>query len=75
MTEAMMTFVHRIRIGIYIALFVTITLVALKPYLFASPPQTETSDSNGESDEFWPADMIPHPMPPENPKDDNENWA
>lgn len=64
MTEAMMTFVQRIRAGIYLSLFIAITFLALQPYLHASPCQCETSDSNGESSEFWPADMVPHPHPP-----------
>lgn len=27
-------------------------------------PNTETSDSQGESKEFWPPDMVPHPSLP-----------
>jgi len=24
---------------------------------------------------FWPPDMVPHPMPPESPSNDDDNWA
>lgn len=26
--------------------------------------ESEVNDSNGEQNEFWPPDMIPHPNPP-----------
>lgn len=43
--------------------------------LCAAYPALTQEDSNGEKDEFWPPDIVPHPHPPEKPKDDNENWA
>lgn len=27
-------------------------------------PKIEVEDSNGEKEEFWPPDMVPHPHPP-----------
>lgn len=36
-------------------------------------PHTSSEDSDGEQDEFWPPDMVPHPRPPEQPADDG--WA
>ena len=43
-----------------------LTLIAA--LIFCAPafavPDCEVDDSNGEQNEFWPADMVPHPHPP-----------
>lgn len=30
----------------------------------AAEPNIEIADDEGEKNEFWPADMVPHPHPP-----------
>lgn len=64
MIEAMMTFVQRIRAGIYISLFLVLAFLAIKPLLHATPIRCEVDDTSGEQNEFWPPDMVPHPHPP-----------
>lgn len=46
----------------YLAFFL-LTLGVLFNLAIASP-QTSQDDSNDEQEEFWPADMIPHPHIP-----------
>lgn len=47
----------------------------------AAMPYVEVQDSDGESSEFWPPDLIPHPNPPwEQPSqkpdpNDPRNWS
>lgn len=77
--------VHGIRIGIYIAFFVALGIIALKP-LFQSVKSKRPAWIVGRYSEmslasqgisplvkkFWPPDMVPHPHPPQPPpKDDN----
>lgn len=66
MTEAMMMFVQKVRAGIYISLFIVLAFMAIHSYVHAHPTDAEVSDSDGESSEFWPPDMVPHPHPPGN---------
>lgn len=44
-------------------LYVILTGFLMVNLGFASP-QGEAKDPQPESEEFWPADMVPHPHPP-----------
>jgi len=58
MTEKTLTFVHIVRICFYCAAFLVIAykFILPNPILKAAIPEHEC---------FWPPDMIPHPMPPD----------
>lgn len=33
---------------------------------YCNNPEAETDNSSGPENEFWPADLVPHPHPPWN---------
>lgn len=63
MTEQWMKWVQRFRLAIYASLFLTLAVIEVSHLVYASPTM-EVSDDEGEKNEFWPPDMVPHPHPP-----------
>jgi hypothetical protein len=52
-------------------LYALLTGIYLTSFVFADPT-AETSDSDGESNELWPCDWVPHPSPPGGPSGPGE---
>lgn len=63
-----MNFVIGARIGIYLVFFLVLIILGVQTSLRAQSCRPESPRA------FWPPDMVPHPMPPEVPKQD-DGWT
>lgn len=69
MSDKFMVYIIRIKMAIYIALFIALLIKAI---MFMAPIEAKEVKINTQNF-FWPPDMVPHPMPPEPEKD--RDWA
>lgn len=68
-----MKYIYDLRSAIYVTMFAVLAVGSFTNTLKASPTYCDVDNSNPEQEDFWPADMVPHPhIPGSGPKGPNE---
>jgi hypothetical protein len=70
----------KVRTAIYLSGLIAVVVSSCVAFHNNCPPAAEDTQKtnkalNNPKLAFWPPDMVPHPMPPEVPSNDEDNWA